>query len=223
LPDGCADEKKPLRLVAVGRLVAVKQFEVAIRAVALTNAKAAKRTVELVVVGDGPERATLESTAKSFGCSDSIHFSGWLEGDELFRQIELADALVLTSRFEPYGVVVLEAMARGRPVLASDEVIAALDRDDGSGAILTHSAGDAEALARDVGLLANDRERLRHAAFAARAISEKWKPDRAAAILDRVLTKSKRGAMLVSSRRVTIAATPPPASITGDTSVLAGQ
>lgn len=218
-----AAEQKPLRLIAVGRLVEVKQFEVAIKAVALTNARATQRTVELVFVGDGPERVTLESTAKSLRCADAIHFCGWLEGEELFRQIESADALVLTSSFDAYGVVVLEAMARGRAVLASDRVVAALDRDDGSGAIQLHPAGDAEVLAQQVELLANDNERLLRASFAARAIAEKWKPQRAASILDGVLIESKRGAMLVKNRRGHVCASSPPAGMSGEASYVAGQ
>ena len=218
-----AAEQKPLRLIAIGRLVKVKQFEVAIKAVALTNARANQRSVELVLVGDGPERSTLESTGKSLGCADAIHFCGWLEAEELFRQIELADALVLTSSFDAYGVVVLEAMARGRPVFASDGVVAALDRDDGSGAIITHPAGDTELLAQQIELLANDRERLLRAALAARAIAEKWKPQRAASILDSVLVKSKRGATLVRNRRGQAAESLEPAGIPGEASLATGQ
>jgi len=218
-----AAEQKPLRLIAVGRLIKVKQFEVAIKAVALTNARTAQRAVELVFVGDGPERATLERAAISVGCGDAIHFCGWLEGEELFRQIESADALVLTSSFDAYGVVVLEAMARGRPVFASDGVVAALDRDDGSGAILLHPAGDAELLAQQIELFANDRERVLRGSLAARTIAEKWKPQRAASILDSVLIKSKRGALLVKNRRGHVGASSPPAGIQGEASYVAGQ
>ncbi|HEX7722728.1 MAG TPA: glycosyltransferase family 4 protein [Pyrinomonadaceae bacterium] len=216
-------EQYPLRLIAIGRLVKVKQFEVAIKAVALTNARANQRLVELVLVGDGPARATLESTAKSLRCADAIHFYGWLEAEELFRQIELADALVLTSSFDAYGVVVLEAMARGRPVLASDGVVAALDRDDGSGAIIRHPAGDTELLAQQIELFANERERLLRASLAARAIAEKWKPQRAASILDSVLVKSKRGAILVKNRRGQADASLEPAGIPGEASLAVGQ
>ena len=217
-----AAERKPLRLIAIGRHIAVKQFEVAIKAVALTNAKSNQQSVELVLVGDGPERATLESTAKSLG-ADAVHFCGWLEGEELSLQIESADALVLTSRFDAYGVVVLEALARGRPVFASDGVVAALDRDDGSGAIITHQAGDAELLAQQIELFANDRELLHRASLAARAIAEQWKPDRAASILDGVLINSKRGAMLVKNRRGHAIASLEPADMPGEASLVAGQ
>lgn len=224
LPGGCSiAEGDPLRLVAIGRHVAVKQFEIAIKAVGLVNARKTQRSVELTLVGDGPARATLESARVASGCTDAIKFCGWLQGDDLFSEIEWADALVLTSRFEPYGVVVLEAMARGRPVFASDRVIAAVDRDDGSGAIITHPAGDAESLACQIEVVANNRERLRRASFAARTIAEKWKPDRAGSILDRLLVNSNRGAILVRNSRGIVAANSQPAEITRETSFVAGQ
>jgi glycosyltransferase involved in cell wall biosynthesis len=191
LPNAASEtESKVFRLVAIGRQVPVKQFEVAIKAVALVNAQAPHRSVELILVGEGPERPRLERAAAACGCQERVKFRGWLDGDELFSEITSADALVLTSRFDAYGVVVLEAMAYGRPVFASDGVVAAQDRDDGSGAIILHPAGDAESLANQIAMLAGDHDRVRRAAFAARSIAEKWKPERAALIVDGLLKES---------------------------------
>jgi glycosyltransferase involved in cell wall biosynthesis len=92
--------------------------------------------------------------------------------------------LIVPSSFEPYGVVVLEALAQGRPVLASDQVVAALDRDNDSGAILFHSVGHCETIARQVTMLAEDRNLLRDAGRSGREIAEQWKPERAASILN---------------------------------------
>jgi glycosyltransferase involved in cell wall biosynthesis len=188
LPNAASvSEPVVFRLVAIGRHVAVKQFEVAIKAVALANAKAPHRSVELILVGDGPERPLLEQAAASYDCQEVVKFRGWLDGDDLFHQITSADALVLTSKFDAYGVVVLEAMAHGRPVFASDGVVAALDRDDRSGAIILHPAGDADSLAKQIAMLAGDHDRVRRASLAARSIAEKWKPERAASILEGLL------------------------------------
>jgi len=182
-----APQSVVFRLVAIGRHVAVKQFEVAIKAVGLANAKEPQRSIELILVGDGPERSLLERAAGSYGSREAVNFRGWLNRDDLFREITSADALVLTSKFDAYGVVVLEAMAHGRPVFASDGVVAALDRDDRSGAIILHPAGDADSLAKQIAMLASDHDRLRRASFAARSISEKWRPERAVSILDGLL------------------------------------
>lgn len=192
LPKGCAQlhEQQPLRLIAVGRHVPVKAFEVAIEAVSLANQDEGRPLATLELVGDGPERQSLEALTKSRGMEDAIRFSGWIENDQVWKRVRDADALVVPSRFEPYGVVVLEALANGRPVLASDQVIAALDRDDGKGAILFHSAGDPESLALQIKQLAKNRGVLETSSVAARAIAEQWPPTRAAQILQPLLDRA---------------------------------
>jgi glycosyltransferase involved in cell wall biosynthesis len=189
LPDRCKEDQnsKPLHLMAIGRHVPVKAFEVAIEAVALVNQRAGQSVVTLEVIGDGPERKSLEALARSLNLNDVVEFPGWLSNDAVRRRLRDADALVITSKFDAYGVVVLEALAGGRPVLASNRVMAARDRDDGFGAILFHPAGDAEFLAQQIKLLAGDQNVLRMASEAARAIAEEWPLTRAAAILQPLL------------------------------------
>ena len=199
LPERCKEDRnsKPLHLTAIGRHVPVKAFDVAIEAVALANQRAGHRVVTLELIGDGPERERLEALARSFNLGDVAKFPGWLTNDEVRKRIRDADALVVPSNFEPYGVVVLEALASGRPVLASDRVIAARDRDDGFGAILFHPAGDAEFLAQQIKTLAGDQNIVRMASEAARAIAEQWPPTRAAAMLqpffDHAIQDRKQG------------------------------
>jgi glycosyltransferase involved in cell wall biosynthesis len=200
VPKRCLDEdaaRRPLRLLAIGRHVPVKQFELAIEAVAIANKKAGYKLAELVLAGDGPERMNLETLVVFLCCETTVSFPGWLEIDEVYKALSNADALVLTSKFDAYGAVVLEAMAAGRPVLASVGVVAALDRDDGTGAILLHRIGDVEGLAEQIALLASDRERLSKASLSSRAMAEKWPPARAATIVDEILDKTKRGRMLL--------------------------
>jgi glycosyltransferase involved in cell wall biosynthesis len=203
LPQGCAAgvvaAERPLRLIAVGRQSSVKQFNVAIEAVALANASAGYQIAELVMAGDGAEREHLEALAQSLGCQSSITFLGWLENEDVYSEIEAADALVIPSKFEAFSVVVLEAMGSGRPVLASCGVVAALDRDEGTGAVLLHPVGDVESLARQVKELAIDRERLRKASIAARATAEKWPPERAGRILNEFLARNHRGRKLAQA------------------------
>jgi glycosyltransferase involved in cell wall biosynthesis len=204
VPKRCLDEdaaRRPLRLLAIGRHVPVKQFEVAIEAVALANKKAGYKLAELVLAGDGPERMNLKTLAESLGCQTTISFPGWLESDEVDRELKETDVLVITSKFDAYGAVVLEGMAAGRPVLASAGVVAALDRDDGTGAILLHRIGDVDGLAEQIALFASDRERLRTASLSSRAMAEKWPPARGTAIIDEILEKTKRGRMLLKRRQ----------------------
>jgi glycosyltransferase involved in cell wall biosynthesis len=192
LPRRCeaAQDEQPLRLIAVGRHVPVKAFEVAIEAVALANRKAGRNIATLDLIGDGKERPRLEALVRSLGLLNVVTSSGWLNNEEVWRRLRETDAVIVPSRFEPYGVVVLEALANGRPVLASDGVIAALDRDDGLGAIFFHAAGDRECLAQQIKILAEDQNVLRISSEAARAIAEKWRPERAASILRPILDKA---------------------------------
>ncbi|HYT50157.1 MAG TPA: glycosyltransferase [Pyrinomonadaceae bacterium] len=189
-PSRVSDEDSaagPLRLLAVGRLAPEKGFDNAIEALALANANASRAVAELLIIGDGPECERLEHLVNSLDVRSSVAFTGRLENATVFEHLRNSDALVVPSEFEPYGVVVLEALAHGRPVLASDKVIAAIDRDDSSGAIRFHSVGDADQLAEQIKQLAHDPVALRNASQAARAIAEAWKPHRAAEILQGIL------------------------------------
>jgi len=182
-----SESHRQLRLITIGRLIPLKQFDVAIKAIAIANQSAGYRIAELVIVGDGPERSLLEKQVQDLNLSDCVTFLGWLEGDEVRREIRQADVLTITSEFEPYGVVVLEAMAAGRPILASNQVMAAVDRDEGNGAVLLHPVGDARHLAEQICWLASDQNRLNEASRAARSTAEKWPPERAIEILDEAL------------------------------------
>lgn len=202
LPERCLDDeaaRRPLRLLAIGRHVPVKQFDIAIRAVALANKNA--ELAQLAIVGDGPERVFLTALAQSLGCGTTVSFPGWLEIRDVYRELRKADALVLTSRFDGFGVVVLEAMACGRPVLASTGVTAARDRDEGTGAVLLHPSADIDCLAEQIALLATDREQLRKASAASRSMAESWPPERAITIIGEIMERTERGQVFLQHRQ----------------------
>jgi glycosyltransferase involved in cell wall biosynthesis len=73
----------------------------------------------LLVVGDGPERTWLEAAVRGSG---SIRWAGRLDYENVIRAYNCADVAVVPSLFEPWGLVVNEAMAVGLPVIASDRV-----------------------------------------------------------------------------------------------------
>ena len=75
----------------------------------------------LVIVGDGQERAELESRAGAYGL-DGVRFCGFRNQSELPRFFDLATVFVLPSRHEPWGLIVNEVMNAGRPVIVSDDV-----------------------------------------------------------------------------------------------------
>jgi glycosyltransferase involved in cell wall biosynthesis len=99
-----------LRLLAVGRLVPIKGFDVLLRAFAATRARVPGLLLE--IAGDGPLRAELERQAGA-----GVTFLGRLDG--VSQAYERAAAVVVPSRGEGFGMVALEAMERGRAVVAS--------------------------------------------------------------------------------------------------------
>ncbi len=75
---------------------------------------------ELTLIGDGPQRGFLEKTAQEKGISDRIIFKGWLNRDELTRYYDESNLFVFPSRHEGMPNAVLEAMASGLPVIATE-------------------------------------------------------------------------------------------------------
>jgi glycosyltransferase involved in cell wall biosynthesis len=75
----------------------------------------------LLVVGDGPERARLESQTRDLGLAERVRFTGQVSEEQLLACYQAADVCVLPSlALEGFGLVVLEALASGTPVVASD-------------------------------------------------------------------------------------------------------
>jgi glycosyltransferase involved in cell wall biosynthesis len=101
------------RFVFIGRLVNWKAVDVAIRA--LVNLPSA----ELDIIGDGPMLNAWQSLAAELELKDRVHFSGWLTQSECANRLLNSIALVLPSLYECGGAVVLEAMAMGKPVIAT--------------------------------------------------------------------------------------------------------
>jgi rhamnosyl/mannosyltransferase len=105
-----------LRVLAIGRLTYYKGFDTLIRAVArLPDAQA-------IIVGEGELRAALEDVLDASGAGDRIRLAGGLPGKALANLQNSCDVLVLCSieRTEAFGVVLLELMQRGKPVIVSD-------------------------------------------------------------------------------------------------------
>lgn len=108
---------RPL-ILFVGRLIPKKRAELVIRAF---HGIQARTEAGLVIVGDGPLRAGLEELVDELGLTERVHFSGFLQPDEVLGWYAVASVFVLPSS-ETWGVVVIEALAAGVPVVVSDEV-----------------------------------------------------------------------------------------------------
>ncbi|MCW1931874.1 glycosyltransferase family 4 protein [Pararhodobacter zhoushanensis] len=108
-------DEGPLRLVFMGRLIRLKALDSVLTALVQTA-----RPVTLAVLGDGPERAALEAQTRALGLTGRVTFHGFLPQTACAAHLAGADALILPSLRECGGAVVLEAMAMGRAVIASD-------------------------------------------------------------------------------------------------------
>lgn len=86
---------------------------------AFSKAFKRRQSVRLIIVGDGEQRSVLEALAKELEISGQITFLGMLDREYVATQIAASDALVLSSRYETFGVAVIEALASGKPVVAT--------------------------------------------------------------------------------------------------------
>lgn len=136
------------RLITVGRLAAVKNFGLLIRAFAGLAARWSK--LELHIVGDGPERTALETLVKQLGLADAVKFLGFRSDiDALLAQ---SDLFVLTSLSEGIPMAILEAMRSGLPVVATRVGGVPATVEDGVTGRLVDS-GDERALTRALATL----------------------------------------------------------------------
>jgi glycosyltransferase involved in cell wall biosynthesis len=103
-------------LVTVGRLVARKGLDQLIGIVADLGDPRFK----LVVVGEGPEAAALEARARDCGMADAVRFTGYVSEERKWQILAASDLYVSTSLHEGFGIVFLEAMDAGLPVLCYD-------------------------------------------------------------------------------------------------------
>ncbi|MDD4891248.1 MAG: glycosyltransferase family 4 protein [Phycisphaerae bacterium] len=157
-------------LLFVGRFVPVKGLPCLLDAFSAVADELAD--LALVLVGDGPLLDALR--AKATHLHDRVYFAGFRQLDEVARLYGMADALVLPSLREPYGLVVAEAMAAELPVIASDGVGVACDlvRQNQTG--LQFPTGDATQLSAAIRTMFCARETCRTLGKNARANLLDW-------------------------------------------------
>ncbi|GEM_PF-1117335 len=114
-------------LIFVGRLAPEKNLPFVLQALQVMRARGVSPEFRLVVVGTGPEESGWRSLVKELRLESVVEFVGYQTQAELPAFFGRSDILVLPSTREPYGLVVLEAMAAGLPVLVSDRCGCAVD------------------------------------------------------------------------------------------------
>lgn len=104
-------------ILFVGRLVYEKGVHLLIEALPKIMERV---NVKLIVVGDGYMKEQLSSAVRSMGLMDKVFFTGFVDDETLRKLQKYADVSVVPSLFEPFGIVALEAMAAGSPVVVAD-------------------------------------------------------------------------------------------------------
>ncbi|WP_443747949.1 glycosyltransferase [Asticcacaulis solisilvae] len=107
---------RPPVIGAMGRLHEVKRFDLLIESAARLRDAGCDFTLR--IAGEGPERAALEALVASLNLGDRVEFAGWIGDPQAF--LSEIDLFVVSSRYESFGLVLVEAMAAGVPVVSAD-------------------------------------------------------------------------------------------------------
>jgi len=142
----------------------------------LAFAKAAVPDSTLIMIGEGPLRSQLEAEATSLGICERVRFLGFLNQSQLPAMYTSADLMVLPSRYEPFGLVVNEAMLCGCSVAVSDCVGAARDLVTPLAPDFVFPHGDVEALASLLRRVFSDPGRLLSLRRDSRVRMQTWSP-----------------------------------------------
>ncbi len=163
--------RRPM-LLYVGRVAFEKNIDFLLRMVNELRKK--QPDVLLVVAGEGPAEASLHELSKSLGLQDNIRFIGYLDRNtELNGCYKAADVFVFSSKSETQGLVLIEAMAQGVPVVAIAELGTKSILIEGEGAMI---APEDEVTFADkaLSLLADTDKRVALGEAARNYASQRW-------------------------------------------------
>lgn len=173
-----AEPDEPIVLY-LGRLDREKGLDVLLNAAPAILARHPK--TRFVLVGKGRYGAAIEQHLIAAGLQQRVRMPGYLAGETLALTLHSADVMVVPSRYEPFGIVALEGMSCGLPLVVPDETgLAEIVRHQRDG--LQFRAGQPDALAAAVGRLLDDPALARQLGESARAaVGERFAWSRIAA------------------------------------------
>lgn len=183
---GLGLDRGPLHVLTIGRLVPDKGQMLLLRA--LAELRDTGVPARLTMIGDGPDRATLEGAARRLQLDDCVEFTGSLGQPEIAERFESADVFCLPSFAEGLPVVLMEAMSYRLPVVATRIAgVPELVEDGVSGALV--SAARIDRLVAALARLADDPDLRREWGQAGRACVERdYDVNRSAQALARLFT-----------------------------------
>lgn len=170
----------------LGRLTKFKRIDLVIKALALLNKRGIK--IPLIIGGDGEEKANLMKLARKVGVSQLVEFIGRLSDEQASEYLAMARFVVFPTTNEPFGLVPLEAMACGTPVIVSNSGGPKETVVEGKTG-LTFEAGNVADLAHKIRLLWDHPELTVRMSIAAREhVKKNFSWDKTISILHQVLT-----------------------------------
>jgi glycosyltransferase involved in cell wall biosynthesis len=102
--------------VTIGRIVQRKSMDVLIKALGGIDDK----RIKLYILGDGPEKESLAALAENLGLGGRVRFAGYVDSETKLKYLGTADLFTLVSMHEGFGIVYMEAMHFGLPIICSD-------------------------------------------------------------------------------------------------------
>ena len=160
-------------MVFSGRIVPHKRLDLLLDAFAQCADK--RPDWDVIVLGDGPQSATLKAAVPP-ALVDRVHWLGYRQMEEVWLTYRVADLLVLPSDFEPWALVVNEAMAAGMPVIASDICGAPWEMVRGQGCGRIFPKGDLEKILEAILDVTDVANYHRYRAAVAPAL-ERWRSE----------------------------------------------
>jgi glycosyltransferase involved in cell wall biosynthesis len=166
------DSRAERRVLFAGRVVKPKGLDVLIRAMRCVDA-------ELVVCGDGMQLPAMRRLARRVGVERRVRFGGWLDAEQLAQELASTSVVAIPSLWpEPFGLVGIEALAAGRPVVASLTGGIPDWLEDGVTGVGVRP-GDVRGLARALDALLSSPERRREIGAAGRKmVAARFSPER---------------------------------------------
>jgi len=182
----CINSECNQKVLYVGKLCWYKGIEYLIQAMKIVTKTV--RNVQLIIVGDGPQRDKLSSLVNEVGLNNYVSFMGWAPEDSLHEYYQMADLLVLPSfsRRESFGIVLLEAMACGKPVIASNiPGPSSIIKNDKCG-LLVHPKDSSSLADAIITLLVADDKRKKMGTYARNFVGANYDWDNIAAMYEAI-------------------------------------
>lgn len=142
-----------LKVISVGRFEEQKDFMTLIKTFKEVDEK---KELDLILIGDGGQKSMLQSLVREQGIEKSVYFLGWR--DNIFPYLAASDLFVLSSNYEGFGYVLLEAMSQGLPIISTDSPFGPREvLDNGKHGKLV-PVGDENKMSKAILSLINDKE-----------------------------------------------------------------